>query len=186
MKHPFFRTALLGFALVAPLALAPRAQAQPDVNNAPKADNPANRPARPNRPQNTPEERAARQAQWMKKQMERVGVTDPAQQTALTDYIQSETEARGKLGESGRALSTALRTEAVTDVQVAALLNAYNGAVEDDKIRRAAAQKKLAEKIDLLKFPRVEAFLTVMGLYGDGTGFGGAMNGFGRGGRGGN
>lgn len=172
--------------VVATALLAPIAHAQPDANNAPKADNPQNRPAgngngkRPNRPQMTPEERQAQMEKYLKSQLERVGVTDDAQQTAVTDYIKGETEARNKLGESGQALATALRTDAVTDTQVAALLNTYNANIEDDKIRRVAAQKALNEKIDLLKFPRLEAFLTVMGYYGDGTGFGGATGGFGR------
>ena len=187
MKH--LTHILSGAALAATLILAPVAKAQPDPNNAPKADNPDNRAPRANRPQLTPEERQARRdeqrKQFMKRQLERVGVTDEAQQTAVTQYIEGETKASQDLQESGRALGQALRADAISDTQVAALLNTYNVAIDDDRARRKAAQKKLGESVDLLKAPRLEAYLTLMGLYGDGPragNFGGGNN---RGGRGG-
>ena len=162
--------------------------AQPDPNNAPKADNPNNRAPRANRAQLTPEERQARRDEqrktYMKRQLERVGVTDEAQQNAVTQYIDGETKASQDLQESSGALSQALRADAISDTQVAALLNTYNVAIDDDRARRKAAQKKLAESVDLLKTPRLEAFLTLMGLYGDGP-RAGNFGGNNRGGRGG-
>lgn len=196
---PSLRLPLLLAALALPGALAQTALAQPDPNNAPKADNPQNRPLgqgqgqnranRPDRQNMTPEQRdAARKeamARYMKRQLERMGITDAAQQDAVSTYIEGEQAAREALMESSRALSDALRADAVTDTQVAALLNTYNAAIEDDRIRRTAAQKKLGESVDLLKAPRLEAFLTLMGFYGEGTGFGAANLGgaFNRGGR---
>ena len=183
MKNLAFKSALLA-ALTLPLAFAPVAQAQPDPNNAPKADNPENRPARPNRAERdrmTPEQREAQRKEQMQRyfkgQMTKFGLTDETQQTAVISYIEGEAEARGALLESGRDLAKVMGNEAVTDTQVAALLNKYHAAIEDDKTRREASEKKLNQSVPLLKFPRLEAFLTVMGFYGDGTGFGGAMGG---------
>ncbi len=165
-------------ALCAPLV----ARAQPDPNNAPKAQNPINHPVgvRP-----TPEQRAAQREQMrqrvMTRQLEGLGITDKDQQTTVMDYIQGETEAADKLQTSSRALTTALRTPAVTDQQVAVLLNDYNVAIEDNRTRRKAAQKKLGESVDLLKNPRLEAYLTLMGVYGDGPAQGNNWMGRGRG-----
>lgn len=182
---------LLMLALLAATFAAP-SLAQPDPDNAPKADNPQNRPVRPNNPnrgdrqQLTPEQLQEMRDKFMTRQLERAGVTDKDQQKIVVDYIQDEVEARSKLEESGRALSQALRTETATDTQIAGLLNTHNAAVEDDKIRRTAAQKQLSEKLDLLKAPRLEAFLTLAGLYGQGSGFGGNAAMAGMLGRGGN
>jgi len=158
----------LALAVAASVATAPAAHAQPDPNNAPKATNPDNRPVRPRL---TREQREAQREEQRKRQMtrqlERIGVTDEAQQDAVTNYIQGETDAADELQTSSRALTTAMRTEAVTDQQVATLLNNYNVAIEDNRARRKAAQKKLGESVDLLKNPRLEAFLTLMGVYGD-------------------
>lgn len=185
MKHfksfvsPLCLAALTGaLALSTPLV----AHAQPDPNNVPKAQNPDNRAVRPRL---TPEQRDAQREEmrqrFMTRQLENVGVTDKDQQTAVADYIKGETEAADKLQTSGRALGTALRTQAVTDKQVAVLLNDYNVAIDDNRARRKAAQTKLGEKVDLLKTPRLEAFLTLMGLYGDGPAQGNNWMGRGRG-----
>ena len=171
-------------ALTATLALSapPVAHAQPDPNNAPKAQNPVNRPVRARL---TPEQREAQREEMrqrlMTRQLENVGVTDKDQQTAVMDYIKGETDAADKLQTSARTLATALRTDAVTDKQVAVLLNDYNVAIDDDHARRKAAQKKLNESVDLLKNPRLEAFLTLAGFYGDGPAQGNNWMGRGRG-----
>lgn len=160
-------------ALAAPLV----AHAQPDPNNAPKADNPDNRPVRPNnrREPMTPEQREEAIARYMKMQIERAGVTDETQQDAVVEYIGDEMDAREDLQESARTLGTALRNQTLTDAQVAGLLNTYMGEIEDDKARRAAAQKKLSETVDMLKVPRLEAMLVLMGAWGDAPNMGGNM-----------
>ena len=159
-----FCAATLALTIVAALATMPAAHAQPDPNNAPKAENPDNRPVRP-RP--TREQREAARKNQMTRQLERIGLTDKTQQDAVIGYIEGETKAADELQTRSRSLSTALRTEAVTDSQVATLLNDYNVAIEDNRARRKAAQTKLGESVNLLEHPRLEAFLTLMGLYGD-------------------
>ena len=150
---------------------AGRRARKPDPDNAPKAPNPANRQ------QPTPQQRQAQREKQRQRQMQRqlarVGVSDAAQQQAVANYIESETQARQKLQQSSRALATALRGDAITDQQVAILLHDYNVAVDDDRARRVAAQKKLSDEVDLLQKPRLQAFLTLMGLYGDGPDVGG-------------
>ena len=165
---------LLPFALLAVAAMTGMAQAQPDPNNVPKAQNPDNRPVRPNnRQQMTPEQREQAVKRYMKNQIERAGVTDEAQQDAALEYVQNELDAREDLQESSRALSTAMRNTTLTDAQIAGLLNTYMGDVEDDKARRTAAQKKLSDTIDMTKVPRLETMLVLMGAWGDAPAVGG-------------
>ena len=161
----------LTFALAAPQS----AHAQPDPNNAPKADNPNNRPARPNnlRAQQTPEQREEMIKRFMKNQIERAGVTDDAQQDAVVEYIQGEMDARQDLQDSSQTLSTALRNTTLSDAQVAGLLNTYLGQVDDDRSRRTAAQKTLKGTVDMLKFPRLESMLALMGAWDDAPVLGG-------------
>ena len=160
---------LLPAAVIAVAAIAPQiAQAQPDPNNVPKAQNPDNRPVRPNNRQPmTPEEREEMMKRFMKAQIERAGVTDDAQQEMIADYIQDEMDARQDLQEESQTLSTALRNKTMSDTQIAGLLNTYMVAVEDDKTRRKAAQKKLGETVDMLKVPRLESMLILMGAWGE-------------------
>ena len=136
------------------------AQAQPDINNAPKGDNPANRPARGARVL-TPEDR-------FKRQLVQANVTTVAHQDAVIAYVKGEMEARQKMIQTGQTLQTSLRNKGVTDAQVAGLLNDYNVAATDDKARHKKALDTLKASIDVSQFPRLEAMLTLAGLYGDG------------------
>ena len=171
------------FATAFALALsAPLAHAQPDPNNAPKADNPGNRAVRPNnRVQMTPEQRDEAIKRFMKSQIERAGVTDETQQDAVIEYINGETDARQDLQDSARDLAMAQRNEALTDVQIAGLLNVYLGKIDDDKARRTVAQKKLSETVDMLKVPRLETMLVLMGAWDDAPNMSGGGNWMGRG-----
>jgi hypothetical protein len=155
-----------GASLVA-LALAPTlgisaAQAQPDVNNGAKADNPINRPVGV---QMTPAQRLRQRTQM---QLQALGVVDTATQGKLLDYIDTENTARSTLLEKAQQLQQGLRGNALSDAQVAALLNDYQAAVEDDKARRAKAEDGLKKDYDLAKNPKVEAMLVLLGVYGDG------------------
>ena len=161
-------------ALALALSAPQIARAQPDPNNAPKADNPDNRPVRPkDRGQMTPQQREEAIQRFMRNQIERAGVTDAAQQDAVIEYIQDEMDARQDLQDESRELSQALRNTTLSDAQVAGLLNNYMVQVEDDKTRRTAAQKKLKETVDLLQAPRLEAMLVLMGAWGDAPNAGG-------------
>ncbi len=146
------------------LSLSPlcaTAHAQPDTANAPKADNPANRTPRR---QMTPEQRMQL---IIKAQFARMGANDAAQ-TALATFVQSELQARQLLAEKAQPLQTALRAEALSDTQIAALLNTYQAALEDDKTRHLKAVAELEKAVDLKKLPKIEATLVLLGVLGDG------------------
>lgn len=164
MKPPIHAGAplLLGALALSCLFNIPRAHAQPDINNAPKADNPTNRPAGR---QVTAQERAR---QRLRRELQLMGVNQLALQDTLINYIEGENEARLALGDKGRRLQVALRGNALSDTQVAALLNDYQAAIEEDKARRDKAQAELVKSVDITKLPRVEATLVLMGVYGDG------------------
>lgn len=149
------------FSLLALAALPLVAQAQPDPNVAPKGDNPANRAVRARGARViTPEDR-------FKRQLVQANVTNEAQQTAVITYITGELKARQKMVETAKTLQTNLRNRNVTDAQVAGLLNDYNVGVTDDKTRHQKALTTLKAAIDITQYPRLEAMLTLAGLYGD-------------------
>lgn len=161
------------FTALALLALPIVAGAQPDPNNAPKGDNPVNRAVGGggrNRPQfqdMTPEQRMTLMRETFKRQLTRAKVTGDTQQNAVTDYVIGETQARQKLEAATLALQTGIRGTTATDAQVAGLLNDYNAAMADDKARHQKALDTLKATIDVTQFPRLEAMLTLAGLYGD-------------------
>ncbi len=172
---PITKSLFASRAGVATLALLPLlslgiAQAQPNVDNAPKAQNPANRAARPPRLDRealaamTPEERMK---SIMRLQLQRIGVTDDATQATLMSYIEGEVKARLALMEQSSQLQGVMRGGAIPDTQIAGLLNNYQAAVEEDKARRVKAENNLRKVLDLTKMPKVEAMLTLMGFYGD-------------------
>lgn len=183
MKHlhnPRFAGRLAPLAILAPMlgAMAPMAHAQPDVNNGPKADNPANRPPRkrPNLADMTPEQRLKER---LRRQLIALGANDVATQDTITTYVVGEFTAKQPLMEKGRQLQTSMRTNALSNAQVAALLNDYQAAVEEDRARHLKAQADLQKVVDFSKIPKVEALLTLLGIYGDGPTIMGGMLGFG-------
>ena len=172
------------FFCAAALALVPlfpcAAQAQPNVDNGAKADNPTNRAARPDRANRAPDQRVGER---LRRQLEQGGVTDAATQDKLLTYVAGEVKARAALLEKAHQLQTGLRGGVLSDTQAAALLNAYQGAIEEDKTRRSKAEDELKKALDFSKMPKVEALLTLLGLYGDGPALMGANGGNGRGGK---
>jgi len=162
------------FALAATLQLlAVGAFAQPDPNNAPKIDNPVNRPVGVGGRNRGGQilDAAALQRQMderAKMQLQRAGITDPAHQNAILAYAQSERDAELKLREKGQELQRTTRTNTITDAQLITLINDYHAAIEEDKERHTKAVATLKTAIDFNKNPRVEAYLLLSGLYGDG------------------
>jgi hypothetical protein len=153
------------FALAgASVILTAVAQAQPDVNNAPKAANPANRPVGMARQQRIKQQLDTR----LRPELVRLGVTDAAQQDALLAFFLNEAEARALLAQKGRTLAQALQNGALTDNQLASALNDYQGAVEDNKTRHTAALATLKKSVDYEKSPKLTTMLTVLGFVGDG------------------
>lgn len=166
------------------LVLAPViASAQPDPTNAPKGDNPANRAARVRGQARTPEQRRALIAAFMRQQLVTANVTGQKQQDAVIAFVSDELDARQKIGEVANPLSTAVRGQTMTDAQIAGLLNEYVAALQEDKTRHQKALDTLKASINVSQFPRLEAGLTLLGLWNEAPAAGGAM--FGGGGMGG-
>jgi len=166
-------------ALAATLAvltmIGTAAIAQPDPNNNPKEDNPVNHPfgvpaargGAAGAAAGAGGQRAAI-AERLRAQLVRIGVTDATQQDAILGFINSEIQARGALMAKGRDFSNSLRDDAVDDKQVATLLNDYDASLDDDAARHAKALAALKAQIDFPTHPKVEAFLTLLGLVGNG------------------
>ncbi|RYG54780.1 hypothetical protein EON80_31490 [bacterium] len=151
------------------------AQAQPDIFNAPKAVNPTNRAVGR---QLTAEERVQ---QRLRRQLQLLGVNQTATQDVLLAYVDSETKARQAVTDKGRELQRVLTANVVSNAQVAALLNDYQAAIEEDKVRRVKAQQELIKAVDVTKIPKVEATLILMGVYGEGPALGNLTTNAGRG-----
>jgi hypothetical protein len=149
------------------LTCASISQAQPDINNGAKAENPANRNRRirPNKVEMTPEQRAIARVQ---RQLQALGTPDAATEETIAKYVAVELTAREPLLEKGQQLAAGLKTEALSDAQVAALLNDYQAAVEENRERHLKAVAALKKAVDFSKMPKVEALLTVLGIYGEG------------------
>ncbi len=148
------------------------AHAQPDPNTVPKDRNPPNRPPRGGGQNLTPEQQRVRIADGVRRGLVGANVTDQKQQDAVVSYVMDELGARRKLGESARTLATATRNNALSDAQVAGLLNDYVAAVQDDRTRHQKALATLKTAINVTQFPRLEASLTLFGLYNDAPFFG--------------
>jgi hypothetical protein len=146
---------------------SPVAQAQPDLNNAPKGDNPPPR-NRPNRGDKGNNEKRRNPEENMRKLLTQAGVNDDATQNAIFNYIKDDINARGPLREQGKSLYKALQAGAVTDDQLLALVTDYRAAQQAEKARREHAQADLDAKINYSKNPRLEAILLLAGLIGDG------------------
>lgn len=168
------------------LSLPTLAGAQPDPNQVPKGQNPANRPPRGFNQPLTPEQQRAALTAYLRPQLLTANVTDQKQQDAVLTFVLDEFDARQKLGESARSLAVGTRNPALTDAQVAGLLNEYVATIQDDKTRHQKALDTLKASINVSQFPRLEAMLTLVGLWNDAPSIGGNLFGGGGAGRAGN
>lgn len=173
------------------LLLAGAAFAQPDVNNAPKADNPANWAQRGGAGGRggramTAEDRqrmlvAVQEArlQMMKQLLTNAGYPDADLQAAVGDFVKEQETAQQKLQEKWQQVNEAVRNNAVTEAQIATLTNDLRAMIEDEKARRTKSEAALDAKISYSKKPKLDALLMTLGLTGDEAAF---MNGLNTGG----
>ena len=160
-------------ALAALLAvLITSAQAQPDPNNNPKEENPVNHPFGVPAAGGAVTVGATGQrtsmAERLRAQLVRIGVTDTNQQDSILTFVNSEIQARALVQAKGREFANSLRDDALDNTQVATLLNDYDASIDDDTTRHDKALAALKTKIDFPAHPKVEAFLTLLGLVGNG------------------
>jgi hypothetical protein len=171
-------------------------QSQPDMNDAPKGDNPPARGGRGNQAGNradvrnmTPEQREQlmqqrqqemqqRRAENLRRQLQNAGYTDQALQNAVIEFANSQEQAQNGLQNKIRALSEAIRGGA-TDNDVAALLADARATAQALESQRAAALKALDARVGYSSKPKLDALLALMGLTGDELAAGGGRGGFG-------
>ncbi|RYX80145.1 hypothetical protein EON83_29905 [bacterium] len=177
---------LLLLSLIAVLPLA--AQAQPDLNNAPKGNNAPNWKPNANgrfgqnfnlqdllnRKPMTPEQLKQIQAQqeeqrllMLRQRLTREGFTDVAVQDAIVDFAKEKEVARVKLQTQWTELDKSTHKADLTDAQIAGMLNDFQAKADDERARREMALQQLSTKIELEQKPRLKLLLMTMGLIGD-------------------
>lgn len=95
------------------------------------------------------------------------GFEDKAVQDAIIAFIEAQRLARRPLLEMAQRIATGLRDENVTEAQIGDLLADFREASDDDKVRYESALRDLDAQISYSKKPRLEAFLTLIGVLGD-------------------
>lgn len=165
MKSTFkWSLMLTSLALSSAIAIAQPAPPPPPGNNPP----PNARPPRPNHQRMTPEERRKETEDKMREMMTSNGVTDATTQDAVLAYLANELESRKPLRQMGVKLQRALSDKDVTDDQIKAMIADYQNAQALDQQRHVTAQNDLDTKIHYSQNPRLQGFLMLMGVLGDG------------------
>ena len=116
------------------------------------------------------------------------GFTDKTLQDAVVAYVDAYEKAKQPLRDQGAKVVAALRDKAATDAQLTTALADFRTAAATLLGQRKVAQADLDTKIGYTKTPRLEAYLTMIGVLGDEASLLGQIGGGGRGGagRGGN
>ncbi len=122
----------------------------------------------------TPAQRDAARAQMRERQMRRMlqgaGFTEQATQDAIVEFANKQNAASTALLPRIEAIRTAFRENA-DDATVSAALTAYRTAVTAAQTVREADIATLDGSISFSTKPKLEAFLTMMGLIGNENGF---------------
>jgi hypothetical protein len=99
--------------------------------------------------------------------MTNMGLQETATQDALIGYLADDEKGKNDIRDAARRLMVGLKRELPPD-RMKDLISAYKNSLENDKIRRRAAQASLDAKIGYSTNPRLEAILWVVGVLGDG------------------
>jgi len=145
-------------------------RAQPDPNNVPKAANPA--PAPPgNWGAMKPEQRQQAMLKMMQDAvrmfMTHGGFPEKETQDAVVDFTTQQEKERQQVRDQGAKMVQALLNKDLKDDEVANQLADLRAAVDVMKGNREAVLAALDAKVQYSKKPRLEAFLTMVGLLGD-------------------
>ncbi|MDF2440354.1 MAG: hypothetical protein JWN98_1338 [Abditibacteriota bacterium] len=95
------------------------------------------------------------------------GITDEAVQDAIILFLSTQEKERQPLLEMARQLNQSLANPETTSEQTTAALAAFRAAVAADKTRYDAALQELDAKIRYTTTPKIEAFLTLIGILGN-------------------
>jgi hypothetical protein len=158
-------------ALAGALALASPVRAQPDVNNAPKGENPDAAA-----PRVTPEQMAQmrrqneeRRQQWreqmVRQGMAAMGYNDKAMQDAVIAHLALTDGLEQTLLQYQMQVAQSLMT--LSNEQATTLLAEYKKALEDYQKKRHDADAALEAKIEYSTRPKLELALRLFGAIGD-------------------
>ena len=129
---------------------------------------------RPNFANMTPAQREAARAQQRERQLRQsltgMGFAEPATQDAIVAFAKKQNAASTALLPKIEAIRTAFRDNA-DDATVSAALTAYRTAVTAAQTARDADIATLDGSISFSTNPKLEAFLTMMGIIGNENGF---------------
>ena len=190
------------FSLSLAFGMCGIAHAQPDVNNAPKGENPPNwnwnpggrggnrngvdlrryvpLPLTPEQRVRLREQRAELMAQNLKQSLTRAGFTDEALQTAVVNELKAQEGARNDLLEKWQKIAQALRVNQTPANDMATLVKEFREAVDKEKARRTTAATALETQFQISQKPVLDALLMTLGVTGDEAGFMGQITGNGR------
>lgn len=96
------------------------------------------------------------------------GFTDTEVQDAVIEYIRMEEKSRTPIRRRALQLFQAMRANTVPEEQMRNIVAEFRSSVAADKIRCKAEEEKLDQKLSFSKNPRLEAFLLMTGIIGDG------------------
>lgn len=102
-----------------------------------------------------------------RKLMSDAGFVDASIQDAIVAFMEEQKQARRPLMEMAQRIAAQLRDETVSPTQISASLAQLRKASSDDKARYEKALDALDAKINFSTNPRLEAFLTLIGVMGD-------------------
>ena len=100
----------------------------------------------------------------MRALMTSAGITDNAKQDPIVAFAFAQIKARQPLLESARAVAASLRDSDSTPGQISRGWTAYQSALDADKARFAKDLATLDEKISWSKNPRLQSFLSLVGV----------------------
>lgn len=98
----------------------------------------------------------------------RAGYNDLELQDTLWQWLMEQDTARREVRKTARKVYAGIEPlAALTDAQMEAAIDDYQGAVEDEKVRRETAIAELDKKINFTRRPKLRALLMIHGYIGD-------------------
>ena len=156
-------------------------QAQPDPNNAAKGDNPPAAAPGPDWAKMTPEQRKEAQVQMLKgivvQGLNFAGFTDAKLQGTILDFMVAREKADQPVRDRAIKVAEALLAKDTSDKDMAILLADFRAEVDTARHRRKDQAAALDLAIGFSKNPKLDAFLSMMGLVGDESNFVGGESG---------
>lgn len=183
------------FSLPLTLAICGIAQAQPDVNNAPKGENPPNWnlggragirngadlrryvPLTPEQLRQLKEQQAQIRTITLKQRLTALGFTDEALQTAIVTEYKTQDTAKTDLSAKWQKINQALRVNQTPATDMATMVKEFRDAVATEKARRTAATTALETQFQISQKPVLDALLMTLGITGDEAEFVGQITG---------